>query len=149
MRKDPAVRQRVRPLYDRIGLKKECTTYQCRVAAVVAGLGSATADAVHAQALSAWKKTIARGRAPNFVRFNERDRIGVVSRFTMAGGVPAADILANRHASVQVTPPGEYRKRRYGDFLFRIGAAKADRYVRGTIQMDRPLPEGASVATVR
>lgn len=149
VRKEPTVRQRVRPLYDLIGLKKECATYQCRCAAVAAGLGSSTADAVLAQALGAWKKTIARGRAPAFARFNERDRIAVINRFTVAGGVPAADILANRHAAVQVTPPREYRKRRYGDFLFRIGPAKAERYVRGTIQMDRPLPEGASVSTVR
>lgn len=147
-RKDSAVRELTRPLYAQIGRNSTCATYKARGAAVAAGLGWATANAVLDAALVAWKKTSKLGRAPRFARFGDRQQMTLTLQFTAAGGIPAADLLAGRHSELVLSKvsPG---RRSYGDFLFRVGAAKADQWARGTWQYHRPLPDGASIGLVR
>jgi hypothetical protein len=133
-------------IYSVIGLKKECATYQARCQAVADGLGSTTADDIHATALKAWDTVRTKGGKLSFRSAKERQQDHIIVRFTCQGGVPIDDLLTGRHAMVPITPPTEGK---FGEFKFRLGAAKAESYAIGTWQYHRPFPEGARVTVVR
>lgn len=140
--------------FNSIGLKKECKTYQLRCNAVEAGLGSATADEIHATALAAWDKVRKAGGQLSF-RTAERTQDHIIVRFTQAGGIPAEELLTGRHAAIQMMPAQHKTlgagcgDRFYGEFKFRLGAARDDTYATGTYQYHRPLPEGSRASKIR
>jgi len=132
-----------------IGLKSTCETYQLRCKFVEDGLGWATANEVLDRALKAFQSTIKRGQAPRFAIGAEIDRDTLCLQFTTAGGILAEKLLAGAHSECQLHPPvGGFAPRKYGEFRFRLGAAKADQWASGTWQAHRPIPENASVAGV-
>lgn len=132
-----------------IGTKSTCETYQLRCKYVEDGLGWATANQVLDRALNAFQSTIKRGQAPRFAIGAEIDRDTLCLQFTAAGGIPAEKLLAGAHSECQLHPPvGGFAPRKYGEFRFRLGAAKADQWASGTWQAHRPIPENASVAGV-
>jgi len=142
-------KEAVKPIYARVGLNSTCETYKLRSAAVEQGLGWATANAVLQAAMNAWKKTIKMGRAPRFAKFSEKLQHTLTLQFTVAGGLSAEHLLAGRHQELVITPPAEARRKRYGEFLFRVGPAKNHEYIKGTWQYHRPIPEGSSIGLVR
>lgn len=133
----------------RIGRNATCETYKLRSAAVAAGLGWGTANAVLDAALQAFKKSFSLGRAPRFAASAEIDQDCLTLQFTAAGGVSADAILSGKHPEFQLRPLNGCGKRRYGEFAFRLGAAKAGTWATGTWQYHRPIPEGASIALAR
>lgn len=133
----------------RIGRNSSCQTYQLRCAAVAGGLGWGTANAVLDAALQAFKKSFARGRPPTFARGTEIAQDCLTLQFTMAGGVPAQALLEGRHSDVGLRPSNGCGRRKYGEFRFRLGAAKENVYATGTWQYHRPLPADASIALAR
>jgi len=136
--------------YSRIGKNSGCETYQLRCAAVRAGLGWATANAVLDAALVSWKTSMKQGKPPRFAVGGEKTQDTLFLQFTAAGGLPAARILSGEHGEIQVSvPDGGAGRRRYGEFLFRLGAASQGVYASGTLQYHRPLPEGATVCMAR
>lgn len=132
-----------------IGLRKACATYQARCAAVAGGLGSATADDVHAAALKAWDKVRKDGGRLRYRSARERTQDHIINRFTMAGGVEMDKLLTCDHPMIGLKAPAEIKKRRYGEFRFRLGNATAHQAATGTWQCHRPFPAGARVTTVR
>lgn len=146
-----AFRKHVQDNYlNRIGKNSSCETYRLRNEAVADGLGWATANAILDAALIAFKKSFVQGRTPRFASGEEKDQDCLTLQFTAAGGIPSASLLAGTHGEFALIPPdGGARRRRYGEFKFRLGAAKAETYCTGTWQYHRPLPEGLSVGLVR
>jgi hypothetical protein len=133
----------------RIGRNSSCATYQARSKAVADGLGWGTAGAVLDASLTAFKKSLAKGRAPRFASGAAVDQDCLTLQFTAAGGVSSADILMGKQADFAILPTNGCGKRAYGDFRFRLGAAKAGTNATGTWQYHRPLPEGSSIALAR
>ncbi len=136
--------------YSRIGNNSRCETYQLRNAAVQDGLGSITANRILDNALKAWQTSMQQGRPPRFSVGAEKMQDTLTIQFAMAGGAPAEDIVLGKRKDVIIEFPKDgFRKRSYTPFLFRLGAATAETYAEGTVQMDRPFPEGAHVALAR
>jgi hypothetical protein len=135
--------------FSRIGKKSTCGTYQMRSQAVANGLGWGTANAILDNALIAFGKSIKQGRAPRFASAAEKVQDTLTLQFTMAGGLPATDLLGRRQGDFVLTPPVAHGARKYGEYRFRLGAATADTYATGTWQYHRPLPAGASVGVAR
>ena len=133
----------------RIGRNATCDTYKLRSAAVAAGLGWGTANAVLDAALQAFKKSFALGKAPRFAAGAEIDQDCLTLQFTAAGGIPAENILTDKHAEFMLRPDGGCGPRKYGELRFRLGSAKADTWVSGTWQYHRPLPEGSHISLAR
>lgn len=134
----------------RIGKNSSCDTYVQRGKAVANGLGWATANAVLDAALIAFKKSFALGRSPQFAVGAEKEQDCLHLQFTMAGGVSAGTLLGGSHAELSLVPPsGGAGRRRYGEFKFRLGAAKDKSYATGTWQYHRPLPDGCSIGLAR
>lgn len=140
--------------FNSIGLKKECQTYKLRCNAVEMGLGSATADEIHATALAAWDKVRKSGGQLSF-RTAQRTQDHIIVRFTSAGGIPSEELMTGRHAFIHMMPAHHKDhgtgcgNHYYGDFKFRLGAAKDDTYAMGTWQYHRPFPEGSRASKVR
>ncbi len=140
----------IEKFYSRIGNNSRCETYQLRNAAVQDGLGSSTANRILDNALKAWQTSMQQGRPPRFSVGAEKMQDTLTIQFAMAGGAPAEDIVLGKRKDVIIEfPKVGFRKRSYTPFLFRLGAATADTYAEGTVQMDRPFPEGAHVALAR
>ena len=133
----------------RIGRNATCDTYKLRSAAVAAGLGWGTANAVLDAGLQAFKKSFALGKAPRFAAGAEIDQDCLTLQFTAAGGIPAENILTDKHAEFMLRPDGGCGPRKYGELRFRLGSAKADTWVSGTWQYHRPLPEGSHISLAR
>lgn len=134
----------------RIGKNSSCDTYVQRGKAVANGLGWATANAVLDAALIAFKKSFALGRPPQFAVGAEKEQDCLYLQFTMAGGVSADILLGGSHGELSLLPPQAGAGRRcYGEFKFRLGAAKDRSYATGTWQYHRPLPEGCSIGLAR
>lgn len=135
--------------FSKIGRNSACLTYQKRSQAVAAGLGWGTANAVLDAALQAFKKSISLGKAPRFASGAEIDQDCLTLQFTAAGGVSAKTLLSGRGGDLVLSAAGGCGRRKYGEFQFRLGAAKANTYANGTWQYHRPIPEGAYVALAR
>lgn len=135
--------------FSRIGKKTTCATYQLRSRAVGDGLGWATANEILDNALVAFSKSITRGRAPRFASAAEKIQDTLTLQFTAAGGLPCADLLSRTQGDFVLTPPVAAGPRKYGTFMFRLGAAKAEVFATGTWQYHRPLPEGSSIGVAR
>ncbi len=133
----------------RIGKNAACDTYKIRCQAVADGLGWATANAVLDAALIAWKKSFALGRAPRFAVGAEKDQDVLTLQFTAAGGVEAQTLLDGAHGELSLRPTQGCGRRKYGEFRFRLGAAKANTFAAGTWQYHRPLPDGSSIGLAR
>ncbi len=133
----------------RIGRNAGCETYAIRSAAVKAGLGWATANAVLDAALTAFKKSFALGRAPRFSKAADKVQECLTLQFTTAGGLPIQDVMSGSHSEFSVRPTNGCGKRCYGEFKFRLGNASAETYATGTWQYHRPLPESSRVASAR
>lgn len=133
----------------RIGRNATCDTYKLRSAAVAAGLGWGTANAVLDAALQAFKKSFILGKAPRFAAGAEINQDCLTLQFTAAGGIPAENILADKHAEFMLRPDGGCGPRKYGELRFRLGSAKADTWASGTWQYHRPLPEGSHISLAR
>lgn len=133
----------------KIGKNSSCPTYQLRSKSVADGLGWGTANAVLDAALQAFKTSFALGRAPRFASGAEIDQDCLFLQFTVAGGVASASLLAGKQADLQLLPSNGCGKRKYGEFKFRLGAAKAHTYATGTWQYHRPLPDGSNIALAR
>lgn len=148
-----ALRNELAEIYARIGMRSECDTYKLLAPALADGLGRPTADMIHTTALNAWKKVCKDGGQINFRKAAERQSDHIDFRFTDAGGVPAEELLTGRHRSISFAEPPHYADRPnakpYPGFRFRIGAAKADTFATGSIQLHRPFPEGSRVTTCR
>jgi len=133
----------------RIGRNATCETYKLRSAAVAAGLGWGTANAVLDAGLQAFKKSFALGKAPRFAAGAEIYQDCLTLQFTAAGGIPAENILTDKHAEFMLRPDGGCGPRKYGEMRFRLGSAKADAWASGTWQYHRPLPEGSHISLAR
>ncbi|WP_018079340.1 hypothetical protein [Thiobacillus denitrificans] len=133
----------------RIGKNSACETYRIRSKAVADGLGWATANQVLDAALTAFKKSFARGNAPRFAVGEDKDQDTLTLQFTAAGGVPVDTILAGKHGEVALSPTNGCGPRKYGELRFRLGAAKAATNATGTWQYHRPLPDGATAGLCR
>jgi len=133
----------------RVGRNATCETYKLRSAAVAAGLGWGTANAVLDAGLQAFKKSFVLGKAPRFAAGAEIDQDCLTLQFTAAGGIPAENILTDKHAEFMLRPDGGCGPRKYGELRFRLGSAKADTWVSGTWQYHRPLPEGSHISLAR
>lgn len=133
----------------RIGRNATCETYKLRSAAVAAGLGWGTANAVLDAGLQAFKKSFALGKAPRFAAGAEIYQDCLTLQFTAAGGIPAENILTDKHAEFMLRPDGGCGPRKYGELRFRLGSAKADAWASGTWQYHRPLPEGSHISLAR
>ena len=133
---------------NRIGKRSTCDTYKLRCAAVADGLGWATANATLDAALIAFKKSLARGRAPRFAKGDDKDQDTLTLQFTAAGGVPAAALLAGTHSELDLTTDG-CGPRKYGSFRFRLGAGATATAATGTWQYHRPIPAEASIGLAR
>lgn len=132
-----------------IGRNSSCPTYQLRSKAVGDGLGWGTANAVLDAGLQAFKKSFALGKAPRFSAGAEIDQDCLTLQFTAAGGVAADVMLSGKQSDFILLPSGGCGPRKYGEFKFRLGAAKDGAYATGTWQYHRPLPDGASIALAR
>jgi hypothetical protein len=140
----------VEKFYSRIGNNSRCETYQLRNAAVQDGLGPSTANQILDNALKAWQTSMKQGHPPRFSVGAEKVRDTLTIQFTMAGGTLTDDIVLGKRKDVIIKFPKDgFRKRSYTPFLFRLGPATDGTYAEGTVQMDRPFPEGAHVALVR
>lgn len=136
--------------YSRIGKNSSCQTYRLRCAAVDAGLGWGTANAVLDAAMVAFKKSMAFGRAPRFAIGAEIDVDCLTLQFTSPGGQPAEKIIGGQNLELSMDLPGRGIGRRcYAGFRFRLGAAKAGVYAKGTWQYHRPIPDGARIGLAR
>ena len=133
----------------RVGRNATCETYKLRSAAVAAGLGWGTANAVLDAGLQAFKKSFALGKAPRFAAGAEIYQDCLTLQFTAAGGIPAENILTDKHAEFMLRPDGGCGPRKYGELRFRLGSAKADTWASGTWQYHRPLPEGSHISLAR
>lgn len=134
----------------RIGKTSDCATYQIRNRAVAQGLGWATANAILDAALMAWKRSFALGRAPRFAAAGEKVQDTLTLQFAaVAGGIPVSALLAGANAELSLKATQGCGKRKYGEFSFRVGAAKTATFITGTWQYHRPLPEGARVVLAR
>lgn len=133
----------------RIGKNSASDTYRLRCRAVADGLGWATANAVLDSALMAFKKSLAKGRAPRFAVGADKNQDTLTLQFTAAGGVPVDAFLAGSHGELSLLPTQGCGPRRYGQFRFRLGTAGAHCYATGTWQYHRPLPAGANVCMAR
>lgn len=133
----------------RVGRNATCETYKLRSAAVAAGLGWGTANAVLDAGLQAFKKSFALGKAPRFAAGAEIYQDCLTLQFTAAGGIPAENILTDKHAEFMLRPDGGCGPRKYGEMRFRLGSAKADAWASGTWQYHRPLPEGSHISLAR
>lgn len=135
--------------FSRIGKKATCATYQLRSQAVADGLGWGTANEILDNALTAFSKSIIQGRAPRFASANEKTQDSLTLQFTVAGGLPVADLLSRTEGDFVLVPPVAVGQRKYGTFQFRLGAAKADTYATGTWQYHRTLPDDSSIGIAR
>ena len=135
--------------YSRIGKNSSCDTYRLRSAAVADGLGWATANAVLDAAIQAYQKSIKTGRAPRFAVGSMKTQDTLTLQFTAAGGVPATALLDGSHTELTLMPTNGCGRRKYGEFSFRLGAAKAKQNATGTWQYHRPIPKGAHVGMAR
>lgn len=134
----------------RIGKNASCDTYQLRSQAVANGLGWATANAVLDAALIAFKTSLPKGGMPRFAAGADKDQDTLTLQFTTAGGLPVEKLLSGGHGELFLQPPAKGAGRRsYGEFRFRLGAAKDDTYAHGTWQYHRAIPEKSSVAGAR
>lgn len=135
--------------YSRIGNTSRCDTYHLRGEAVKDGLGFGTANQMLDHALKAWNDSMKKGNAPRFSVGAEKIQDTLTIQFTGAGGALADDLFGTRKDVVVEFPKKGFRKRSYTPFMFRLGAATDGCYAEGTVQLDRPFPEGARVALVR
>ncbi len=136
--------------YSRIGKSSSRQTYRLRCAAVDAGLGWGTANAVLDAAMVAFKKSMAFGRAPRFAIGAEINADCLTLQFTSPGGQPAANIIGGQNRELSMDLPGRGIGRRcYAPFRFRLGAAKAGVYATGTWQYHRPIPDSARIGLAR
>lgn len=135
--------------FSRIGKNSSCDTYAVRCKAVTEGLGWATANAVLDSAVQAFQKSIKLGRAPRFAVGSLRTQDSLTLQFTAAGGVSATTLLEGAHKELGVVPTNGCGRRKYGEFRFRLGAAKAKQDATGTWQYHRPIPEGAHIGMAR
>lgn len=135
--------------FSRIGLNSTCDTYKIRSQAVADGLGWATANAVLDAALIAWKKSFVLGRAPRFAAGFDKTQDTLTLQFTKAGGVAVQTMLEGGHGELSLLPTNGCGRRKYGEFRFRLGAAKASEYASGTWQYHRPLPPDAHIGLAR
>lgn len=133
----------------KIGKNSSCLTYLLRSKAVTEGLGWGTANAVLDAALQAFKTSFALGKAPRFAIGAEIDQDCLTAQFTTAGGASSEAILAGRQSDLVLLPTNGCGRRKYGEFKFRLGAAKANQYATGTWQYHRPLPDGSHIALAR
>lgn len=135
--------------FSRIGKTTTTDTYQLRCKAVNEGLGWATANAILDNALNAFKKSFVLGKAPRFAAAAEKEQDTLTLQFTAAGGVSAQSLLDGEHGEFVLQPTQGCGRRKYGEFKFRLGSAKAETFATGTWQYHRPLPDGASVGVAR
>ena len=133
----------------RIGNNSSCDTYRLRSEAVKAGLGWATANAVLDSALQAFKASFTRGRAPRFAKGADKTVDTLTLQFTAPGGLPASVLLGAQHNELHLIPSNGCGRRKYGDFQWRLGAAKANAFATGTWQYHRQIPEGSHVGMAR
>lgn len=136
-------------IYNRVGINASCDTYRCRADAVKSGLGYATATAILNNAVSAWKTSMKQGRPPRFAKADEKAQDTLTLQFTDKGGLVQKILFLNGGKDISIELPEKIGKRQYGYFRFRLGAAAANEYATGTIQMHRPFPEGATVTLAR
>jgi hypothetical protein len=132
----------------RIGNNRSCDTYLERCAAVDAGLGWGTASDVLARALTAWKKSMALGRPPQFSSAADKLSDSLTLQFTTPGGSPIDRLMTKEHREVSLVAEAAGR-RCYGEFRFRLGAASANTYATGTWIYHREIPAGATASLVR
>lgn len=132
--------------WSRIGKRTECDTYKTRCDAVASGLGWATANEILDNALDAFKRTITKGQAPSFSVGADKMQDSLSLQFTSAGGVPCKKLFYPNTGELSLAKP---KTGKYGEFRFRLGAAKDDVYATGTWKKHRDIPEGASVGLAR
>lgn len=142
-------KQELQAIYNRVGINASCDTYRCRADAVKAGLGHATATAVLNHAVMAWKTSMKAGKPPRFAKADEKTQDTLTLQFTTKGGLTQDKLFAHGSKEISIELPENIGKRQYGHFLFRLGAATANDYATGTIQMHRALPEDATIALAR
>ncbi|WP_157353943.1 hypothetical protein [Aromatoleum toluclasticum] len=135
--------------FARIGKNSACDTYRARSEAVANGLGWATANAVLDAALLAFKKSLQKGQGPRFSIGTDKVQDTLTLQFTAAGGVSAKTLLEGKYGELALLPTNGCGRRKYGEFRFRLGPAKAATYATGTWQYHRPLPEGAQIGLAR
>lgn len=135
--------------FSRVGNSTGTQTYALRCQAVAAGLGWATANDVLDNALLAWKKSLALGRAPRLSSGDRRDQDTLTLQFTAKGGLPAQQVLDGSSQELHLLAPDSARRRAYGSFRFRLGPAQAGVDATGTWQYHRPIPDGAHVTSAR
>lgn len=133
----------------RIGKNSSCPTYLARSKAVEDGLGWGTANAVLDATLKAFKSSFALGKAPRFAIGAEIDQDCLTLQFTTAGGCAASSLLSGKQSDLILLPSNGCGRRKYGEFKFRLGAAKEKQYATGTWQYHRALPDGSHVAMAR
>jgi hypothetical protein len=133
--------------FSRVGISTSNETYRIRSQAVKDGLGFATATAVLNRAIVAYKTRLKYGKPPEFARGADKQSDSLIIQFTLAGGCPVKTLLDGGHSGLELRATNGFGKRKYGEFRFLLGAASAKTYAHGTIQLHRPLPEGAHVAT--
>lgn len=131
----------------RVGRNASCETYQLRKKAVDEGLGFATATAVLDRALKAFSDRFKKGMPPEFAKGADKLSDSLTIQFTLAGGCPVETLFNGEHSGVSLRATNGYGPRKYGEFMFRLGAASASIFATGSIQFHRPLPDGAHAAT--
>lgn len=119
----------------KIGKNAGMMTYQLRCAAVDKGLGWATASDVLDRALKAWSKRFSMGKPPEFAKGRDKTQDSLTLQFTASGGLPVSALFGK---SKELSLAG-------GELLFRLGAANANHYATGKINLHRPLPPESHV----
>lgn len=136
-------------IFEVVGMRKECLTYQARCAAVEDGLGWATADEIHVAALRAWDKVRKDGGNLCFRSERERTEDHIINRLTTPGGVHSEALLSGKISLVELIPPKEIGDRKYGQFKFRLGNARQGKVAAGTWQFHRPFLPESKVSVIR
>lgn len=140
----PELRERY---LSRIGMRKECETYQLRCAAVDAGLDWATGNAALAAALGAFKKQWPRFKPVSFRRYDDPQQ-SLELQFTKVMSVEA--LLGEKHAQVGLEVRQEKaRPRLYLPFRFRVGTGESQQTLTGTMQYHRDLPPEGKIPFAR
>lgn len=136
--------------YSRIGRNATCATYQCRAEFVQNGLGQSTATRILENALRAWQMSMKKGKAPTFSKASEKQQDQLTIQFSTAGGCPIETIFAGKRKDFLIQYPKEkgFAPRSYTPFIFRLGAASAHCYARGTVQVHRPIPANTHISMV-
>lgn len=139
----------IEKFYSRIGNNTSTETYACRKEAVLNGLGQSTATYILTAALTAWNTSMKKGRPPKFMRSEDKNIDKISLQFSMKGGLPIEEIFTGKRQDMYIAYPKHgFKPRSYSPFIFRVGAASANTFVEGTIQLHRNFPVNSRIAFV-